>query len=331
VERPETDIMKRYIAGVDLGATHTKIAVLDLRGRVLSKDTFLTKKYRKDSLIKAVAAALNGLIDKNKIQKKDFLGLGIGVPGLVDFKRGLVFYFVNIPDWKNVPLKKEMRGITGLPVFVDNDVNAMALGELRFGAGKGHKEVICLTLGTGAGGAVVTDGRIYRGADTAAGEIGHIPINENGPLCNCGSRGCLEAYVGKDYFLKDVKRGLRKGAKSIVINMAHGRLSGITPELLQRAAEKGDSFAIGKWREYGRHIGSALAGIVNLLNPELIIIGGGMSGAYRHIAGPIREVIDEKAMRIQKKTVKLARAKLGNDAGVIGAAELVKISAARGA
>lgn len=316
--------MKRYVIGVDVGATHTKIAILNLRGGIISKDSFLTKSYRKNNLIKAIAGSLDRLLADKNIKKRDVLGLGIGVPGLVNFKKGLVFYFVNIPDWKNVPLKRMLERETGLATFVDNDVKVMALGELVFGAGKHHRNLICLTLGTGVGGAIIVNGKLYRGSSLVAGEIGHIPINEKGPSCNCGGMACLEAYVGRDYFLADVKRSLKRGSRSIVKKMAKYRLSAVTPELLEKAAEKGDAFAMKKWREMGRHIGSALTGVVNFFNPELIIVGGGIAGAGRFIFGPIKKTLGKKAMAVQKKAVRIVKAKLGNDAGVIGAAELVK-------
>ena len=315
--------MKRYIAGVDVGGTHTKVAILNFHGHILAKSSFLTKKYKKETLIKAISRSVDELVIKKKIRKKDILGLGIGVPGLVDFKKGLVFYFVNIRGWKNVPLKKKIEKVTGLKSFVDNDVKVMAQGELTFGAGRGYKNVICLTLGTGVGGAVVIDGQLYRGSSLVAGEIGHIPINEKGPLCNCGSFGCMEAYVGREYFLRGVRKSLGKN-KSILKEMVKGKLANITPEILAQAARKGDSFSKKKWNELGQHIGNALVGVVNLFNPELIIIGGGMAEAGRFVFHPIRKIIKEKAMKVQKKKVKIIKAKLGNDAGVIGAAELVK-------
>lgn len=314
----------RYVVGVDVGATHTKIALLNLRGRILARDLFLTKRHKKNNLIEAIACSLDKIAAERELRRKDILGLGIGVPGLVDFKKGLVFYFVNIPGWKNVPLKKYLGKETKLPIFVDNDVKVMALGELTFGAGKGYKNVICLTLGTGVGGAVIVDGRLYRGSSLVAGEIGHIPLNEKGPLCNCGNFGCLEAYVGREYFLNDVRSDLRRGAKSIVKKMTRNRLSVITPELLAEAAAKGDCFAQRKWEEMGTHVGNALVGVVNLLNPELIIIGGGMAEAGRFVFGPVQKTLNIRAMEVQGKAVKVVKAKLGNDAGTIGAAELVK-------
>ena len=316
--------MKKYAVGVDVGATHTKIAIINLHGRIVAKDSFLTRKYKRDALIKAVSCSLDNLLAQRRLKRRNILGLGMGVPGLVDFKKGLVFYFVNIPGWENIPLKKELERKIGLPSFIDNDVKVMALGELTYGAGRGYKNVICLTLGTGVGGAIVINGQLYRGASLVAGEIGHIPINEKGPLCNCGNSGCLEAYVGKEYFLREVRKALRKGSRSLVTKMVSNRLSEITPELLEQAAVEGDIFAKRKWEEMGIHIGHALVGIVNFWNPELIIIGGGMAEAGRFILGPAGRILKNKTMKVQRKAVKVKKARLGNEAGVIGAAELAK-------
>ncbi|MBN1872354.1 MAG: ROK family protein [Candidatus Omnitrophica bacterium] len=318
--------MNKFLAGVDVGATQTKVAILDLKGHILLKDNFSTQMHRKNALIDAVSDLLDSLSRRLRLKKRDFLGLGIGVPGLLDFKRGLVFYFINIPAWKNVPLKKLLEKKTGLPTFVDNDVKVMARGEVTYGAGRGYDNVICLTLGTGVGGAVIIDGKMRRGQDLVAGEIGHVPINEKGPRCNCGGIGCIEAYVGREYFLKEVKKDIRRGVRTSVLAISNNRIADITPEMLTKAALGGDRYALNKWREMGEHLGVALTGVVNLLNPELIIIGGGIAGAGDLVFRPLRETLKKRAMAIQGRTAKVVRAKLGNDAGVIGAAELVKIN-----
>lgn len=322
--------MKKYVIGVDVGATNTKLALIDLNGRIIARDSFFTQSFKKDRLINAISLSVEELIAEKNLRKRDILGIGIGVPGLVDFRKGLVFYFVNISGWRNVPLKEKIEKAVTLPAFVDNDVKAMALGEIAYGAGKNCRNAICLTLGTGVGGAVIIDGELRRGASLVAGEIGHIPLNEIGPKCNCGGMACLESYVGREYFLEGVRQELKNGAQSIVRKMAKGRLSDITPEMMEQAAGKGDIFAKRKWREMGEHIGNALSGVVNLLNPELIIIGGGIAEAEKFIFGAIRETINKRAMKVQKSAVKVVKAKLGNDAGVIGAAELVKKNKAWG-
>ena len=316
--------MKKYIIGVDIGGTHTKIALLDLSGRILHRKDFLTRNYESSRLIKAVSSAVKDIAEEKKIRKNDILGVGIGLPGLVDFKKGLVFCLTNLPGWKNVPLKKILERRLGLPVFIDNDVKVMAMGELRLGAGKGYKNIICMTLGTGVGGAVIIDGNLYRGSSLAAGEIGHIPINESGPACNCGSSGCLEAYVGREYFLDNARKKLRSASGAAVLRMVDGNAALITPELLKEAAVKGDKLSQEAWQEMGLRVGNALAGVINLLNPQLVIIGGGMSGAGEILFSSIEKALDKKCMTITRKAVKIVKAKLGNDAALIGAAEIVK-------
>ena len=316
--------MKKYIIGVDIGGTRTKIALLDLSGRILHRKDFLTRNYESGRLIKAVSSAVKDIAEEKKIRKNDILGVGIGLPGLVDFKKGLVFCLTNLPGWKNVPLKKILERRLGLPVFIDNDVKVMAMGELRLGAGKGYKNIICMTLGTGVGGAVIIDGNLYRGSSLAAGEIGHIPINESGPACNCGSSGCLEAYVGREYFLDNARKKLRSASGAAVLRMVDGNAALITPELLKEAAVKGDKLSQEAWQEMGLRVGNALAGVINLLNPQLVIIGGGMSGAGEILFSSIEKALDKKCMTITRKAVKIVKAKLGNDAALIGAAEIVK-------
>ncbi|MDP3789620.1 MAG: ROK family protein [Candidatus Omnitrophota bacterium] len=315
--------MKRYIIGVDIGGTHTKVALLGSGGRILYKTDFPTQDYKRAALIKALSEAVRIILEKKHIKKREILGLGIGLPGLVDFKKGLVFCLTNVPGWTNVPLKKILERNIGMPVFIDNDVKVMAIGELRFGAGRGYKNAICMTLGTGVGGAVIINGNLYRGASLVAGEIGHIPVNEDGPACNCGSSGCLEAYVGREYFLNDARKRIGRTPHPM---LKHGALrgAGFTPERLSEAALKGNRAAADAWRKMGEHIGNALVGVVNLLNPQIIIIGGGMAGAGEILFGSIRKTVSKKSLRIPGRAVKIVRAKLGNDAGVIGAGELVK-------
>ena len=298
-----------YYVGIDIGGTFTKIALICKTGKILTKITFRTTSYPKKQLIKKIIASVKEILSKKKLNTRQVKGIGIGLPGLIDSKRGVVRYLVNIPGWRKVPLKRIFEKALKIRTFIDNDVNVMTLGELYYGAGKGAKNIICITLGTGVGGGIVINGRLYRGPDLVAGEIGHIPINEHGPKCNCGGNACIESYVGNRYLMKKLSREGR------------GKISF---QLLDKQARKGKRRAVGFWRYVGEKLGIMLVGVVNFLNPEKIIIGGGIANAGRYLFNPLKKTIAKRAMRVQRKRVKIVKAKLGGNAGVIGAAVLVK-------
>ncbi|MBI4356121.1 MAG: ROK family protein [Candidatus Omnitrophica bacterium] len=292
------------VVGVDLGATSAKLALVDGRGRVRDRRALSTQRYRGPrALIAVLVAELRRLIG-GSVQ-----GIGIGAPGLVNHARGLVHQFVNIRGWHDVPLAHLVARATGLPTVVDNDANVMALGELRYGAGRGTRNILAVTLGTGVGGAVIVGGRLYRGVSGSAGEIGHMTLHADGPACPCGNHGCLERYVGNQA-LEARARHLLKRRVSL--------------EEVSRLARSGHRLACQLWREAGRHLGTALAGYVDLMNPERIIIGGGVAQAGPVLFRAIRETIDARAMRVPARAVRIVRAGLGTDAGIIGAAVLVR-------
>ncbi len=317
---------KRYTIGIDLGGTNTKLALVNDEGRIVARRLISTGEYpAKKAFIEAISDCVKEILRSKRLAPKAVRGIGIGTPGLVDSRKGIVYSLTNIPGWHRVSLKKLLERSTRLPVFVDNDVNLMALGELKFGAGRRAKNIVCLTLGTGVGGGIIIGGRLYRGATLSAGEIGHIPINENGPCCNCGGRGCLERYVGNKYIVALAARKIRQGKKTIVTKLVNNDLSKVTPFILSKAAGRGDELAISIWQETGKHLGVALAGVVNLLNPEVIVIGGGVANAGKVLFDALRKTVRERAMEIPAKAVKIVRAKLGQDAGIMGAVVLVKL------
>jgi len=315
---------KRYVIAVDIGGTVLKSALVSITGKIAYLRKAPTPRVKdKTKLIESILSSINDMILIKKLKKRDILGIGIGAPGPVDSLKGVVHYFVNIPGWREVPLKRIIEGKTGIPVFIDNDVNMMALGELKFGAGRNAKNMVCITLGTGVGGGIVIDGKLYRGSGSSAGEVGHITVAENGPLCNCGNKGCLERLVGNRYIVSEVRNKIRDGAKTSISRMVNGRLSDITPEMIDKAAGKGDRFAIGIWKNTGHYIGTALADIANILDPEAIVIGGGMANAGKGLFDSIRETVRARAMKGPAERVRIVRAKLGYDAGLIGAVPLV--------
>ncbi len=304
---------KKFTVGVDFGGTNIKFGLVNATGRIVSRTRLATKVFGRDKkrLITAMAETILGLIHKDKLKENNITGVGIGLPGLIDPVKGVVRFLPNVPGWREVPLKRILEQKLGIPVYLENDVNLITLGEWKFGAGKGYADIFCITLGTGVGGGLVLHGQIYRGPAFVAGEVGHLPLNENGPACNCGGWGCFERYVGNQKILAGLRKAFKKPhAKNIYE--------------FYRFAKRGDRRALKLWEEIGTHIGNALVGVVNLLNPQLIIIGGGVSNNYPFFQKKIKEVIKRRAMPVQAKMVRLTRAKLGDGAGIQGAKVLVE-------
>ena len=301
---------KKLIVGVDLGGTNLKIALLDNSFRIVHKHTHQTERFSSpQSLIGAIIGAVEYVIAHHCLKARDILGVGLGLPGPIDFDRGIVHFFPNIPGWKNVPLRNIIEKKTRMRVAVDNDANVMALAEYSLGAAKGSRNAVCLTLGTGVGGGLILDGKLYRGSSYAAGEIGHMPLNERGPSCNCGGRGCLESYIGNRRIMQQVRK-------------AFGR--DIPLEEVSAMAYRGNKKAAALWDSVAGHLGVALASVVNLLNPDCIVIGGGIANAGRILFDTVADTVRCRAMPVHARTVRIVKAKLGSDAGMIGAGLLVK-------
>jgi glucokinase len=300
---------RKFFIGIDLGGTNLRIALLDTKYRIISKFFLGTKEFKKKKdLMGAIEFCVHKIIKNNKIRKSRILGVGLGVPGPTDAGKGRVHFFPNIPGWKEVWLKRILERKLGLPVFLDNDAKAMALAEHKIGSARGYENVLCLTLGTGVGGGIIIENKLYRGASNAAGEIGHIPINEKGPGCCCGGIACLESYIGSNRILFAAKQKFSRE---------------ISLEQLSELAKKQDKRALDIWTQVGERLGIALAGIINILNLDAIIIGGGVSGAGKILFAKVRETLRRRAMSVQSKHVKVLKARLGSDAGLIGAAMLV--------
>lgn len=299
---------KKFIIGIDLGGTNLKIALLDLKYKIIYSLSLSTREFRdRNSLIAAIVSSVNKIIKKGNLTKARILGVGLGLPGLINSERGLVHSFTNIPGWKNINLKRILERRLKIPVFLDNDANLMCLAEYKLGAARGATNAVCITLGTGVGGGIIINKKLYRGKTFAAGEIGHIPINEDGPDCNCGGRGCIETYVGN----------------TRIKEMAHkvfGRA--ISLEELSELARKKNGKAIAIWSKVGNRLGLALTGVVNTFNPDCIVIGGGVAAAGKVLFEKIRTTVARQAMPVQAAHVKILRAKLGSDAGLVGAALL---------
>ena len=300
----------KYIIGIDLGGTYIKLGLLDSEYRILDKQVLHTAKFiKKESLILAITDAVKCFIAAHQLKAKDALGIGIGLPGPIDSQGGIVRFLPNIPGWRDVPLKAILSKKLRIPVFIDNDANLMALAEYNIGSAKGSINAVCITLGTGVGGGLIINGRLFRGSAFAAGEVGHMPINEDGPVCNCHGRACLERYIGNKRILQTIKETFKKD---------------ISLEELSAMAGRGNAKAIKIWQETGKKIGVALTSVVNLLNPDCVVIGGGVAKAGKILFDSIGKTVKVRAMKTQRQHVKILKAKLGEDSGIIGAAILVK-------
>jgi len=320
---------EKYTIGVDFGGTNVKLALVKFSGKsfkIVGFDTFATQNYKRDALIEQLVIRIIKFKAESTYKGNRVRGVGVGVPGRVDFDKGLVCDLTNVPGWKNVHLKAVLEAKIKVPVLVDNDANLMALAESRFGAAQGNKSCVCVTMGTGIGGGLIINGDIYRGMNFAAGEIGHMTIDENGPMCVCGGRGCVERYTGNRYILEQATKRLRGGAKSSVRDQLAGRYSNLTLEMLSKAARKKDPFSMIIWQEVGNHMGAVLANVVNLINPEIIVIGGGVAQAGALILEPIRRIVKERAFQVSCRNLRIVPSQFRDKAGIIGAASLALTS-----
>lgn len=312
------------IVGVDLGGTSIKLALLTNDGEFIEKWEVPTDKSESGIHIpKTIAAAIESKLKEINKTKEDVAGIGIGAPGSVRLEDGLIFAAVNL-GWVNFPLKAKLEEESGIPVIVDNDANIAAVGEMWKGAGNGAKDVVMVTLGTGVGGGVIVNGRVVHGISGAAGEIGHITVQpDHGILCNCGKYGCLETISSATGIARIANEKVQLATKETILKekASHNLLT--TKDVFE-AYSKGDEVAEEIVNQVMRYLALGLAGVGNTLNPENIIIGGGVSNAGELILKPLKKYFDQFAFTTVRETTKLSIAKLGNDAGAIGAAYLVR-------
>jgi glucokinase len=254
------------------------------------------------------------------------VGVGLGIPGLQDSLKGLSYSAANLdPAWKQIKVTAQVEQRFGLPAEMDNDVRCHALGEKLYGAGRGVENLILITLGTGIGAGIFLNGKMFYGAGGCGGEVGHVTIMEDGPLCSCGNHGCVEALCGAPGISRRAREEIAAGVQSKILALAGGDLNAVTPKLIYEAALAGDPLAEKVMAQTGNYLGIAMAGVVNIINPELLIIGGGVAGAGEMLIGKVRETIKKRAMAQQAALVKVVSAELGEDAGLIGAAMLLPV------
>lgn len=309
--------------GIDVGGTNVKIALVD-DGKIIysnSVPTYAQMGY--EYTVNNIKQAIRDLMKETETTAADIKGIGFDFPGQVDYKTGVVKLAPNIPGWVNVPIAQMIEEEFHIPTRIDNDVRCAALGEMNFGAGKGCQNFVCITVGTGIGSGLVVNGQLVRGAANAAGEIGHIKLQmKDGPICGCGDTGCLEAFASGPSIVAMAQDYLKSGKSTKFREMAGD--GEITPYIVAKAAEAGDPVAKRIFTIIGEYVGMGLVSVINLLNPEKVIIGGGVAEAGDLLLEPIRKTVMERAMVVARESVEIVPAELGNSAGVIGASMLVE-------
>ena len=305
--------------GIDFGGTSIKSGLVRDGAVLFHGNPIETQACRGREEIIDALVALVGQVGEHG---EEIAAIGIGLPGLVDSVGGVVHELTNVPGFDEVPLRAILHERTGLPVTIENDAKAMAYGEWKFGAARDGRHVVCVTLGTGVGGALILDGRLHRGAQLGAGEIGHLSIDYRGKPGPFGNFGCLEEYVGN---VQIAERAVRRYGEAGTARTVEE----CSPLDLQKAALAGDTVARKLWEDLGTELGAALASVVWVINPDTIVIGGGVAKAGELIFEPVRRTIRARTSEIINRDLRVVPAALGNDAGIIGSATLALEAAGR--
>ncbi|MFL0196407.1 ROK family protein [Clostridium sp. WILCCON 0269] len=311
------DLKERYVIGVDLGGTKICTALVNFQGKIICKHTLPTKaelgeKHILSSIIEAVEKVIYCGVSGEKI-----VCMGIGAPGPLDIDKGQIIYTPNLP-FKNFDIVTPLKNRFKIPVFLDNDGNAAAMGEYMFGAGKGTENMVFITVSTGIGGGAILNGHIYRGNTKNALEIGHMTLERDGPLCNCGNFGCAEVLASGTAIAREARLAVKKGYNTSLSLYKH-----ITSKEVFKEANLGDSIAEDILNTALNYLGICVANVITCLDPEVVVIGGGVSKAGEIVFEKIKEVVRKRCFKVVSDNTKILPAFLKTDAGVIGAAALV--------
>ncbi|MGB9767757.1 MULTISPECIES: ROK family protein [Dictyoglomus] len=315
----------RKAVGVDLGGTKINVLLVNEKGEVLGRDKQPTEADRgKDYVINKIKDMIHNVLQQGRVSEKDIEGIGIGFPGLMDREKKSTLYAPNLGDeWKKeVFLGRELEEYFNIPTYLENDVNLIAWAEWLVGAGRGTKTMICVALGTGIGSGIVLNGKLWIGAHGMAGEFGHITVLPDGPICGCGNRGCIEAIASGTGIEKYARSILPQHTDSLIWGLCNGNLEEVTVKTIYQAAEQGDKLAIDIFNHAGYYLGIALANYVHIVDPEKIVIGGGVANVREYIGKPMREEFYRRVLPSFRDKVTFSWAELGEDAGGIGAALL---------
>ncbi len=318
-------VKDKPVLAMDIGGTKFVAAVVSTAGEIFSRQYKLTlAEEGPEAVTGRMLETIKDLI-RNAGPTSAPSTIAIAAAGAIDSASGTVTSSPNLPGWHNVPLKEIVQKATGIRTLLLNDASAAALGEHAFGAGRGVNNLIYITVSTGIGGGIIIDGRLYGGACGSAGEIGHTTIDVNGPHCSCGNVGCLEMLASGKAIAREAQRLISGGARSCILELAEGELQNVTAQTVSAAAQRGDATARAIIAKAAAYLGVGLVNLVNIFNPEMIIVGGGVSKMGDSLLDGARKVVAERAFQLPARAVRIVPSQLGDDAGVLGAVAFARI------
>lgn len=311
-------VKNRPVLAVDIGGTKIMVALFGADGKIQAKDTRPTLASEGvDAVVERLYTAMQDILKSDNLAFSQLEAISIACAGGIDTAKGIVVTpSPSLPGWSDLPLADIIKEKTGVITYILNDASAAALGEQRFGAGKGIKDLVLLTLGTGIGGGIIIDDKLYLGADGGAGELGHMTVEADGLKCGCGNTGCLEMYASGRAVATEAVVRIRKGENSSLVK----NIEKLTAEMVGKAAQQGDKLAQDVIARAAFYLGVGMVNIVNIFNPQMIIIGGGLTGLGEILIAPGRKMVAERAFSISSRNIKIVKAELGSEAGVYGAA-----------
>ncbi len=312
----------RYYAGVDLGGTNTKIGIIGEDGEILVRNSIKTNSHEGvEVTMTRIWQETVRLCTESKIPSDSLAGIGIGIPGPV-MNQEVVGFFANFPWEANINLAELMKKISGVETKLENDVNVIAMGESKFGAGKGSRTAITVALGTGVGGGIVVDGRLISGVAGAGGEIGHMKLVDGGLLCGCGQRGCFEAYASATGIIREAVSRLAVNKQNMLFERIEGRIEEVEAKDIFDCAKAGDEFSVDIVEYASKYLAMGIGNLLNIINPERIILSGGVALAGDILLDNVREKLKNYAMPVTLKGMEIVQGTLGNDAGIKGSIAL---------
>jgi len=310
-----------FVIGIDIGGTNYRVALADVGGNLISRNAEPTRAHEGPEIglerIKETVKETTAAIDFDKVR-----AIAVSTGGPLNPQTGVLLTPPSLPSWRNVPIKASLEETFKIPVWVENDADLAALGEQRFGAGRGCDRVIYITVSTGIGGGIILDGNLLTGSDLSVAEIGHMVVDPNGPQCNCGGKGHLEPLASGTAIARIARERISAGQSSNLSQICGDDLSRLTAEMVVEAARDSDPLASEIVEEAGMYLGMAIASLIHIFDPQVVIIGGGVSNAGGLILGPIRKSITERIMPDFRGRARVVQSELGDDSGIMGAVAL---------